>query len=167
LENAIEILTLLLISSVKFIWAFPVAQYEYHLRIYETILITSSGGIIGILFFAFLSDFLIRLWFKFYHRSMNHRFTIKILPEFLKKKYNTKKLVFTRKNKRYIRVKQKFGIIGVSFLTPILLSIPIGTFIAVRFYKRKLSTIIYLISSVVLWSLIISFSMYFFKVKIF
>jgi hypothetical protein len=163
----IKILSLLLISSVKFIWAFPVAQYEYHLKIFETIIITCSGGIIGILFFAFLSDIIIRLWFKFYHKSINHHLALKIIPEFMRRKNTEQKLIFTRKNKRYIKVKQKFGIIGISFLTPVLLSIPIGTFIAIRFYKRKPSTLIYLTSSVILWSLIISFSMFYFKIKIF
>ena len=162
----IKILSLLLISSVKFVWAFPVAQYEYHLTFFETIVITSGGGIIGIFFFAFLSDFIIRFWFRFYHKTKNHHFTIRFFPRF-HKKIIPQKPVFTKTNKRYIKVKQKFGILGISFLTPALLSIPIGTFLAIRFYKRRLLTLVCLSGSVVFWSVVISLMMYYFKIKIF
>jgi len=162
----IKILTLLFISAVKFIFAFPIAYYEYHFKIYETILITSAGGISGILFFAYLSDILIRLWFRFSRRFIHHHITVKVLPKFLMNKRHEKKRIFTKRNKRYIWTKQKFGIIGIAILTPFILSIPVGTFLAIRFYKKKTVTLIYLICSVVGWSVVLSCLLYIFKIKI-
>lgn len=160
-----KILTLLLFSAVKFIWAFPLARYEFRFHIAETFLITTAGGFLGVLFFSFIWDFLISMWFKVYHNMVNHHIGEKFVPQFLKKRYSRKKQVFTRKNKRYVKVKQKFGIIGIAVLTPVLFSIPIGTFLAIRFYKRKMSTMVYLFGSVCFWSLIICLGMFIFNLK--
>jgi hypothetical protein len=63
---------------------------------------------------------------------------------------------FTRKNKLIVRVKRRFGLIGIAFLTPLLLSIPIGCFLSVRYFKVKHKILIHMYVSVIFWSVSIS-----------
>ena len=51
---------------------------------------------------------------------------------------------------------RKYGLIGIAFLTPIFLSIPIGTYLALYFFPEKRKTIPILITSVVGWSVVLS-----------
>lgn len=74
-----------------------------------------------------------------------------------------KKKVFTKFNRRIIVVKHRFGLLGIAILTPVLLSIPVGAFLAERFYKDKKKVIIYLSISGIAWCFIFYFSfMYFY-----
>ncbi len=67
-----------------------------------------------------------------------------------------KKKVFTLKNKLIVRVKRDYGLIGLAAATPVLLSIPLGTFLAARYFPNPLKVISYLCASVVVWSVIVS-----------
>ncbi len=53
-------------------------------------------------------------------------------------------------------MKQRFGLIGISLLTPLLLSIPLGSFLAVRYFKNKQRILIYMFASILFWSVSIS-----------
>jgi hypothetical protein len=162
----IKIVSLIVISSIKFIFAFPVA-YEYKLNAWETIAATTAGGVGGIYFFAYISDYLIILWHRFRLMFFRRKTRVKAIPKIIKYKTAQKKdRVFTNKNKRYVRLKQRYGLFGIAFLTPILLSIPIGTFVAIRFYRRKKSTLFALILAVIFWSVVLSSLLYFFEIRI-
>jgi hypothetical protein len=63
-----------------------------------------------------------------------------------------KKNIFTPRNRRIIRIWKKYGLWGVAWLTPILLSIPIGTFIMTRLEKKKKKIVFKLLISIVTWS---------------
>lgn len=45
-----------------------------------------------------------------------------------------RKRKFTRMNKFIVRIKRSMGIIGTSFWAPFLLSVPVGSIIAAKFY---------------------------------
>lgn len=72
------------------------------------------------------------------------------------------KKIFTKFNRRVIKIKHRFGLIGIAVLTPIFLSIPIGAFLAERFYKDKKKVILYLGVSSVAWCFILYFTFLFF-----
>jgi hypothetical protein len=72
------------------------------------------------------------------------------------------KKVFTKFNRRVIRIKHRFGLTGIAILTPIFLSIPIGAFLAERFYKDKKKVILYLSISAIGWCVILYFLFLFF-----
>jgi hypothetical protein len=140
----INILLTILFSSVKFAMTFPVAVMRFEFSFLETILWTNVGGILGIYFFAFLSDKLIAWWnrnFSRKHRNGN--------PE-----ESGEKKVFTKRNRRIVRIKQQYGLLGIALSTPIVLSIPLGTFLVVRYYRSSQIKFLYLIASNVIWSLI-------------
>jgi len=153
-----KIISLLLLSGIKFIFAFPLA-IKLHFTCLQTIIITSLGGIAGIIFFSFFWEHVIRLYFWFIHTFLHKYPTIRahlrnIKYWFVKPK--TERSIPFRRKRRYVFLKQNAGILGISILTPILLSIPLGTFLAVRFYGRNLRTLLILSLIVVFWSVVIS-----------
>ena len=139
----IQILLTILSSSVKFALTFPLVILQFNFSFLETILWTNVGGILGFYFFAFLSDKLIRWWNKVVGK--------KLKPEGSPAK---KKKTFTKKNRRIVRIKQKYGLIGIALTTPVLLSIPLGTFLVVRYYRSSRIKYMYMIVSIIIWSFI-------------
>lgn len=95
---------------------------------------TSIGGIIGVLGFIYFSGVLQKLFSR--------------IPGIRKKK----KRIFTRKNRIIVRVKQNFGLLGIAFITPWLLTIPLGTIISCGIYPNRRRVFIYQSASVIFWS---------------
>ncbi len=124
---------------------FPLAIMEFKFSFFETILWMNVGGVIGIFFFAYLSESLINWINGLINKRNKKRGIVKKT-----KKYKT----FTRRNRRIVRIKQKYGLIGIALTTPLLFSIPIGVFLAVRYYPRSKLKYYYLIGSNVVWSFI-------------
>jgi hypothetical protein len=110
----------------------------------ETILWTNVGGIAGIYFFAYLSEKILAWWKRTFRRSDRH-----ILED-----EQQEKKIFTRKNRRIVRIKQQYGLIGIALVTPFLLSIPVGVFLVVRYYNTSKKKFHCLIASNLIWSLI-------------
>ena len=139
-----EVVITILFSSVKFAMTFPLAILQFQFSFFETVVWTNIGGILGIYFFAFLSDKLIAWWNRTFRKART---------ESTQAESNGKR-VFTKKNRRIVRIKRQYGLIGIAISTPFLLSIPLGTFLVVRYYRHNRNKFIYLIASNVLWSLI-------------
>ncbi len=140
----VPIILTILFSSFKFAATFPLVIIKFEFSFLETILWTNVGGIIGIYFFAFLSEKLIAWWKRTFRRSNRH---------LLEDEQQVKK-VFTRRNRRIVRTKQKYGLIGIALITPFLLSIPVGVFLVVRYYRHSRAKFLYLIAANLLWSVI-------------
>lgn len=119
---------------------FPLAVLQFKFSFAETILWTNAGGILGIYFFAFLSQKIIAWW--------NRRFRPRRLAR------RSHKKIFTGRNRRIVRIKQNYGLFGIAFTTPLLLSIPVGTFLIVRYYRNQKFRFFYLIASNFFWSVV-------------
>lgn len=139
----LETIIFAIIASVKFAITVPtfILSQNPPLPFWQALLFGISSGTFGIVFFMVLSKYLIRAW----------QWIIRVLG--LDKNRKPKK-VFSKKSRRLVRIKSKYGLVGIALLNPVILSIPIGTFIAVRFYKNKKKVFLYLFGGVVLWSLI-------------
>lgn len=149
-------LGILLISSVKFLIAAP-ASYLFGYSYLHTLANTSIGGLIGVAVFFFLSRAIIRIYlrhFPMYFRAFQQITGIR----FNNRKFqsNSPGKIFNRKNRLIIRIRNKFGYAGIVILTPVLFSIPIGTFLAMKYYSKKRSLLAMLSLSVVAWSLILT-----------
>ena len=142
----IEIITAILLASVKYALTFPLAVYEFKFSFFETVLWLNVGGILGVYFFAYLSEGALRLWNKLFRNMLRN----------LKRTYKNKKnkKVFTRRNRRIIHIKQRYGLTGIVITTPVLLSIPVGVFLVVRYYNLNRWKFLYLVASNVIWSVI-------------
>ena len=75
---------------------------------------------------------------------------VEIKYEYVKKYYQPK--LFTPSNRRIVRFWQKYGLIGIAFITPIFLSIPIGTVIASSLAGNRKKVIVYMFFSVLFWT---------------
>ena len=152
-----KIFSILLISSIKFIFAFPLAA-SFKFNFITTFIVTSTGGMMGIVFFFFLWDLVIKLYLWFIHSYLYKFPKIRNYLKQLKNKLTPKKSNNTsfRKKKRYVWLKKNAGLLGITFFTPVLLSIPLGTFLAVRFYGRNFKTILFLSVTLIFWALILS-----------
>ena len=132
----LKILIVISLSGFKFLIAIPLSAYQYDFNFIQTLIFSIVGGVIGIFLFSALSN------------KIN-----KLFPKKNKVKRTKKRGI---KEVITIKTARKYGVYGIAAITPILLSIPIGTLIALRFFPEKKKTIPILMSSVVIWSLILS-----------
>jgi hypothetical protein len=142
-------LIIILSSTWKFAATFPFAVYVFNMSFFQTIVYTNIGGLFGIIIFGFLSKGLIKLYIAF-------------CPEMLKRKRKTIKK-FTSWNRRLVWLKAKYGLYGIVFLTPVLLSIPVGTFLVTKYYRHNKLSYLYLLFSQLIWSVIYTF--FYIKIK--
>lgn len=124
----------------------PGALILFDFNFLKVFAVTVSGGFFGNVVFTFLSSALMKWW-----------------NQFKDKRFEGKKIKhFTKANRRIIRIKNRFGLVGIAALTPILFSIPLGAFLAERFYKDKSKVILYLTIWDVIWNVILYFVYYLF-----
>src|SRR5438067_88197 len=114
----------------------PTTVFAFHFSFLKTLLIGGSAGICGSFVFGFLSDEMIRLY---------HWVLCKYFPKHDKRK-------FTKGNRRIIKIKHYFGITGIAVLAPLIMSIPLGSFLAIRFFGHRNKTILYMSISSVCWT---------------
>lgn len=128
-------------SMIKFLFT-PFGGPKAGLSFLETYTSCVIGAFLSAAIFYFSSEFfLIRA----------HKKRKKIIQQ---AKETGVKLVekkkFTRTNKFIVRVKNKLGIIGVSFYAPLILSIPLGTIITAKFYGKEKRTFPLIVLGIVL-----------------
>jgi ABC-type antimicrobial peptide transport system permease subunit len=142
MEKILQIILVLILSSTKFLTA-PITALNIGFGYLQTLGLTMVGGIFGVLFFYFLSSGIMFLMAK-----VSSRFSVNRTP--------SKKRAFTWKNRMIVKVKRDYGLIGLAAITPTMLSIPVGTFLAARFFPNTPKVLTYLIASVMVWSVLIS-----------
>lgn len=136
MDSIIEIGLLLVFAAIKFLFAAGYLLIDKGYPYYQTVLILIAGGTIGVFVFYYFSA-----WVN------------QFINRLIKRKKPRK--VFTKQNRTIVNIKTKYGIYGIAFLMPIFFSIPIGSFLASRFYMNKKSTVPILILSVVFWSFVL------------
>jgi hypothetical protein len=165
MSEFIKIILVILLSSVKFVAGPPFAYYDqrYDFSFFETVLYCVMGGMLGVFVFTFFSSHLFRFW---------HWLKVRIKKAFRKKQifsepvadidgnveihyeYVTEKQkkLFTPRNRKVVRIWKKYGLVGIALITPVILSIPIGTVIANSLVDNKRKIFIYMFFSVLFWS---------------
>ena len=176
MEEFLKILTLILISSVKFAFgpSFAYLNQNYDFTWIETNIYSIIGGMIGVTIFMHISDWLMMMWDRlreYYFKKINKRKNkqpelfsdpiadvpdrIEIHYQYIEKSAPPKK-IFSRRSRRMVRIWKRYGLLGLAALTPVLFSIPIGTFFMVRLEKNRSKIILYMFISITCWSLIIT-----------
>ncbi len=132
---------LIIISSTwKFAATFPFAVFAFKMSFLETLLYTNIGGFTGIFVFSLASKGIIHVFNFFF-------------PDIFRKDRKPKK-VFSKRNRRIIKIKMRYGLPGIVLLTHVLLSIPVGVFLLTKYYGNKMSSYLYLVVGQLGWSLI-------------
>lgn len=153
-----KIIQVFLLATLKYLLTVPYAiligiEYKYAL---PAILI---GGMMGFIFFYYFSRKVVFQIKRILPYSCN------LLPEFWKARcrrvlteWHTKRKnpVFTRRNRMLVRLKNNYGLWGIVITTPVLLSIPVGAFLASHYYPRNRKIVIYILISIVIWGTLLS-----------
>lgn len=143
--EALEVIPVLLTSMVKFLLSAPLS-YGLGNSFLETLVLISIGGCIGTVVFYFTAAQVLE-WFRKRHLVRVAQREAKGLPP---------KRIFTRTNRLIVRLKSGYGLKGLAIIVPTILSIPIGTVIAAKYFRHDRRTLPVLLSSVVLWAVVLS-----------
>lgn len=144
----LQIIIIFFLSSIKMLLALPMALGLFKLDSHTTFITASLGSIFGCILFVFLSS---RIW-KWLNIYISQKFT-------KKESYR----IFTPNKRRYIFYKNKFGFIGLIILTPTILSIPLGCFLALKFFKKRAKVLIWMCVACVTWAWLVSYLYDYFK----
>ncbi len=150
-------ITILLLSAVKLMVAIPLSTllgYSY----LQTFLNTAAGGILGVLFFFFLSKSLLKAYQAvkpLLVRQLLHLRQLSGHSRIVRTRVRQRRK-FTKRNRMIIKIRSKYGMAGIIILTPIILSIPLGTFLAIKYYSSRKNLLAWLSLSVIVWSAVIS-----------
>lgn len=148
----------------------PFAYFDerYDFSFFETVLYCVIGGMLGVWVFTFFSLEL-QLIFGWIKRQFKKVF---VKPQFFSKPESTagnlevkyelvtgeikKKKIFSASSRRFVRIWRKYGLLGLAFLTPVVISIPIGTIVANAFESNKTKIFIYMFFSILFWSVLLT-----------
>lgn len=154
----IKIFHVVLLASVKFIITLPYALaigLEYKQAIFAVL----TGGIGGFLFFYYLSKPVIRIVDAVWPRLCT------LVPDFVKRRYSRfcdrikikKKIkVFSRRNRFLARFRRTYGFWGIIICTPLFLTIPLGAFLAGKYYSNRKNLVLYMVISIMGWAAVLS-----------
>jgi hypothetical protein len=174
-----KILQLILLSSVKFVLGPPLAYLDprYNLSFAETVLYCVTGGMLGVLAFTFFSQGLTLIWHWLKHQAKRifrkpaiFSEPVADIPGNIEVKYDylskgEKPKLFTRRNRRIVKIWRSYGLFGIAAITPIILSIPIGTLVANSLESNKKRILLYMFFSTLFWSICITSMLEVFQVK--
>jgi len=135
---------LIVFSALKFFLA-PAAVLYAGFELWQTILITSLGGAGGFVLFYLFGFVLSKKY-------------VQLFPP-------KRKRIFTPRKRKMVKYKKKYGFWGLALLTPVLFGIPLGALIAAAFFPDRRKTIVVFVSSIVVWSVLISVQCAFLKSK--
>lgn len=145
MQEFLSAITVVATAMVKFLFA-GLVSYGLGHGFVKTLVYTAIGGNAGMLTFYFSGKGLLELFRKRYLRRVQDR-TAKGLPP---------KPIFTRTNRLIVRVKQRYGIIGLASFAPPTLSVPITAILAAKYFRHDRRTLPSLLISVLIWSVVLS-----------
>jgi hypothetical protein len=144
LSEFIKIFSVFLTCTFFFVkLGMPTAVIVFKYNFFKVIIVACAGGITGNIIFTNLSAVILK-WLHVYRT-----------------KRKIEKKTFTKSTRRMILIKQRFGLVGIAAITP-LISQPIGAFFAEKFFKDKKKVILYLSVSVIIWAIGLYFILYIF-----
>lgn len=132
-------------GMLKFLFS-AILSYQFGHSYLETVLLTGAGGCIGILIF-FLGGRSVLEWFRIRYVRKRVR---------AMERGEKPKRVFTRTNRLVVRLKHAYGVKGLAFILTPILSVPLTSILAAKYFRHDKRTLPLLLSSVVLWSFILS-----------
>lgn len=146
MHELVEIATVIAVGALKMLVAAGFGA-GFGFSFLQNFLFTSIGGCIGVLLFYNLSAWLTE---RARLRSMRKR------AQAIASGAASAVRVFTKRNRWIIRLKHVSGFVGVAALTPLVLTIPVGSILAARFFHHDRRTVPALLLSVVFQALCVS-----------
>jgi hypothetical protein len=113
----------------------------------ETLIITSSGAAGGVFVFFHTGEYIFNFWAK------------------LTGNRGKKKKVMTRSRRMIVRLKWNYGIKGLMLISA-LISVPVASLLAAKFYRHQPNSLPLMIIGFFLWSLVLTSIAYFTKISL-
>ncbi|WP_317193582.1 hypothetical protein [Adhaeribacter terrigena] len=137
-ETFAKYLSVFLLSMVKFFGG-PLTGAALGLNFWQTFGLTVGGMMTSVTIFSLLGSAATRYYAK--------------------RRREKNKPMFNKKSRRIVKVWQKFGMGGIAFLTPLILSPIIGTIIATVLGAKRGQILLHMLWSAVLWGTIFTFAL--------
>jgi hypothetical protein len=150
IKHWLKIAEVFLLASVKFLFA-PFEAERYGFNFGQSFLITTSGGFVGIFAFYFAGANITNWW-----KKVTSAFKSVFLRRPAEAFNRLPPKNFTRSRRFIAWVKIRFGLFGIAFITPCIISIPIGTIIATDLFRKRKPVLLYLSASLLFWSLVLN-----------
>lgn len=138
-------LSVIFASMIKFFGG-PLTGLALKITWIETAICSVIGMMITVALITFFGDYIQRFFTRVFQKGE---------PK--------KKKKFTRSNKLAVRVRRRFGLLGISFLTPILFSPIGGAILALAFRYHKRDIIVNMLVSACVWGVIQCLFLYYAK----
>jgi len=135
----LKYLTIYFLCMFKIIFG-PTMGYTAGLHPLISVALTVAGMMTTVIIFSYLGQRIRESWIVGYFKP---------------------KKLFSKKTRRFVRIWRKYGELGISFLTPILLSPPGGTLLVMAFGGSRRKTIVYMFVWSVFWSFVLTYSFYY------
>jgi hypothetical protein len=132
MNEIVEIGLFFLLSGVKYLFAVGLLLANSSREWYLDMLIAASGGTLGVFVFTYLGAF-VSAYFSRFH--------------FFKIKY--------KKLKKFMKIKNSFGLMGLALISPMFISIPVGCIISAAFEHNKPKIIRHQLFAVLFWSILL------------
>jgi membrane protein DedA with SNARE-associated domain len=138
LEEILKAIPVVLASAIKFIVG-PIAGFELKLHPVTTALSTILGMMISVTAFTYFGDWLKRRVFKnFFDKPSNP----------------------SESRRKFMVLLRKYGLGGIAFFTPLILTPIGGTLLAVGTGKPKEKILLFMLISAMAWSALFTFAIY-------
>lgn len=138
LNPFLKYITVIVSSMVKFIFG-PFEGLALGLSKTDTALSTAFGMMLSVVLITFFYHFL----------------KVKVFPRF-----SEKRKLFTSGNRRKVRIWNRYGILGVSFLTPVILSPIGGALIANAFGEKKYKIFLWMSIMALIWGFVMTYAVF-------
>ena len=145
-----------LFASIKFLFS-PFFAEGVHLNFKESLLATTAGGGVGILAFGLIGELISDSW------AWISAFFLSVFG----KRTRLEAAIYSRRKFKWmtrfiVRTKHRLGLPGLAFLSPCLISIPLGAIACMSFFShRRKEAFLYLFLSLIFWSLVLNTGAYF------
>ncbi|MFI5220917.1 MAG: small multi-drug export protein [Bacteroidia bacterium] len=136
----LKVLWVIGLSAVKYIGGFALALYDLEkgkLTIYETFIYNVAGGMLGVVIYLYLWHFIEILRKQYFPHREIHGVRIN----------NRRRLL--------VKIVKRYELWGIVFLTPIFLTVPVGTIVAALIEKNKWKIKLMMLISFVGWTFVL------------
>jgi len=133
-EELLKIIPIVLLTMFKFVFG-PTLGYAAGFSFVKTVLVTISGSMLSVLLFSYFGEY---------------------MRDKVIRKYFPPKKRFTSRSRKVVKVWQQYGLIGVSFLMPVIFTPIGGTILAIAFGAQKERVVIFMLASAVFWAVVIT-----------
>jgi len=136
MSDFLTILVILGWASTKYAVALGLIFYN-DFNFFESVGLAILGGMLGVFFFSFFGDAIIKLKNMLF-KTEKKAFTVNARTRFL------------------VKIRRRYGLAGIAFLTPLFLTVPVGTIVASSLYKKsRLKVYAYMFVAFAFWSVIL------------